>query len=65
LENNADYLTFIKINRNSKLMLKWQKSMNVPDLNVGAAGTQEEELLIMKSISFGIPFLCGKKIKEM
>lgn len=36
LENNADYLFILKLIDNSKLYAQWQKSLNVPDLNVGA-----------------------------
>ncbi|WP_082384122.1 TolC family protein [Chryseobacterium sp. ERMR1:04] len=40
LENNADYLYNIKLIDNSKLYAQWQKSLNVPDLNVGAGWDQ-------------------------
>jgi cobalt-zinc-cadmium efflux system outer membrane protein len=40
LENNADYRYNLKLIDNSKLYAQWQKSMNVPDLNVGAAWDQ-------------------------
>lgn len=40
LENNADYLYNLKLIDNSKLYAQWQKSLNVPDLNVGAGWDQ-------------------------
>ena len=40
LENNADYRYNLKLIDNSKLYAQWQKSLNVPDLNVGAAWDQ-------------------------
>jgi len=36
IENNADYLFHLKLIENSRLYAQWQKSLNVPDLNVGA-----------------------------
>ncbi|WP_449400773.1 TolC family protein [Chryseobacterium wanjuense] len=48
LENNADYQYNLKLIDNSKLYAQWQKSLNVPDLNVGAGWTKTEELLKMK-----------------
>lgn len=40
LENNADYQYNLKLIDNSKLYSQWQKSLNVPDLNVGAGWDQ-------------------------
>ncbi|UOU99800.1 TolC family protein [Chryseobacterium daecheongense] len=40
LENNADYQYYVKLIDNSKLYAQWQKSLNVPDLNVGAGWDQ-------------------------
>lgn len=40
LENNADYRYNIKLIDNSKLFAQWQKSLNVPDLNLGAGWDQ-------------------------
>ncbi|MDH6251108.1 cobalt-zinc-cadmium efflux system outer membrane protein [Chryseobacterium sp. H1D6B] len=40
LENNADYLYNLKLIENSKLYAQWQKSLNVPDLNLGAGWDQ-------------------------
>jgi len=55
LENNADYLYFLKLIDNSKLYSQWQKSLNVPDLNVGAGwdqngGTFKNEVNLMLGI---------------
>lgn len=56
LENNADYLFILKLIENSKLYAQWQKSLNVPDLNVGmeydqASGTFNNEI----NVKVGIP----------
>ncbi|MCT2407416.1 TolC family protein [Chryseobacterium antibioticum] len=56
LENNSDYQYFLKLIDNSKLYAQWQKSLNVPDLNVGAGwdqngGTFKNEVNLM----IGIP----------
>lgn len=55
LENNADYQYNIKLIDNSKLFAQWQKSLNVPDLNVGAGwdqngGTFKNEVNLMVGI---------------
>ncbi|MBK1898105.1 TolC family protein [Chryseobacterium paridis] len=55
LENNADYLYNVKLIDNSKLFAQWQKSLNVPDLNVGAGwdqngGTFKNEVNLMVGI---------------
>lgn len=55
LENNANYLYFLKLIDNSKLYAQWQKSLNVPDLNVGAGwdqngGTFKNEVNLMVGI---------------
>nr|WP_314498623.1 TolC family protein [uncultured Chryseobacterium sp.] len=56
LENNADYQFNLKLIDNSKLYAQWQKSLNVPDLNVGAeydqnSGTFRNEI----NLKVGIP----------
>lgn len=56
IENNADYLFNLKLIDNSKLYAQWQKSLNVPDLNVGAeydqnSGTFRNEI----NLKVGIP----------
>ncbi|AYN01290.1 TolC family protein [Chryseobacterium sp. 3008163] len=56
IENNADYLFNLKLIDNSKLYAQWQKSLNVPDLNVGAeydqaSGTFNNEI----NLKIGIP----------
>lgn len=55
LENNADYQYYLKLIDNSKLYAQWQKSLNVPDLNVGAGwdqngGTFKNEVNLMVGI---------------
>ncbi|MCU7618247.1 TolC family protein [Chryseobacterium sp. PBS4-4] len=55
LENNADYLFNLKLIDNSKLYAQWQKSLNVPDLNLGAgydqnSGTFKNEVNLMVGI---------------
>ncbi|MDP9961260.1 TolC family protein [Chryseobacterium lathyri] len=56
LEHNSDYQYFLKLIDNSKLYAQWQKSLNVPDLNIGAGwdqngGTFKNEVNLM----IGIP----------
>lgn len=56
LENNADYLFGLKLIENAKLYALWQKSMNVPDLTLGAeydqaSGTFNNEI----NLKVGIP----------
>jgi len=55
LENNADYQYNLKLIDNSKLYSQWQKSLNVPDLNIGAgwdqnSGTFKNEVNLMVGI---------------
>lgn len=55
LENNADYLFNLKLIDNSKLYAQWQKSLNIPDLNLGAgydqnSGTFKNEVNLMVGI---------------
>ncbi len=64
LENNADYQYYLKLIDNSKLYAQWQKSLNVPDLNVGAgwdqnSGTFKNEVNLM----IGIPLPLWKSNK--
>jgi cobalt-zinc-cadmium efflux system outer membrane protein len=56
LENNADYQYNVKLIESSKLYAQWQKSLNVPDVNVGVGwdqngGTFKNEANLM----IGIP----------
>jgi len=56
LVNNADYLYNLKLIDNSKLFAQWQKSLNTPDLNLGAeydqaSGTFRNEV----NLKVGIP----------
>ncbi|WP_312078755.1 TolC family protein [Chryseobacterium sp.] len=64
LENNAEYQYNLKLIDNSKLYAQWQKSMNVPDLNLGAqydqgSGTFRNEVNLM----VGIPIPLWKSNK--
>ncbi|NRQ47565.1 MULTISPECIES: TolC family protein [Chryseobacterium] len=64
LENNADYLFNLKLIENSKLYAQWQKSLNVPDLNLGAeydqaSGTFNNEI----NLKIGIPIPLWKSNK--
>lgn len=64
LENNADYQYNLKLIDNSKLYAQWQKSLNVPDLNLGAGwdqngGTFKNEVNLM----VGIPLPLWKSNK--
>ncbi|WP_185126901.1 TolC family protein [Chryseobacterium lactis] len=64
LDNNTNYLTFIKITQSSQLNLKWQKSLNTPDLTVGARYTQRGAAFDNQvAVSFGIPIPLWKKNK--
>ncbi|WP_185144658.1 TolC family protein [Chryseobacterium phosphatilyticum] len=64
VENNTNYLTFIKITESSQLNLKWQKSLNIPDLTVGARYTQRGAAFDNQvAVSFGIPIPLWKKNK--
>ncbi|MCJ8155389.1 TolC family protein [Chryseobacterium sp. SSA4.19] len=64
LENNADYRYTIKLIDNSRLYAQWQKSLNVPDLNLGAGwdqngGTFKNEVNLL----VGIPLPLWKSNK--
>lgn len=64
IENNADYQYNLKLIDNSKLYAQWQKSLNVPDLNLGAAwdqngGTFKNEI----NLTVGIPLPLWKSNK--
>ncbi|WP_027380906.1 TolC family protein [Chryseobacterium daeguense] len=64
LENNADYQYNLKLIDNSKLYAQWQKSLNVPDINLGAGwdqsgGTFKNEV----NLTVGIPLPLWKSNK--
>lgn len=64
IENNADYQYNLKLIDNSKLYAQWQKSLNVPDLNLGAGwdqngGTFKNEVNLL----VGIPLPLWKSNK--
>lgn len=62
LDNNAEYQYHLKLIDNSKLYHQWQKTLNVPDLNLGLGwdqngGTFKNEL----NLVIGIPLPLWKK----
>lgn len=62
VDNNAEYQYHLKLIDNSKLYHQWQKSLNVPDLNLGLGwdqngGTFKNEL----NLVVGIPLPLWKK----
>lgn len=64
LINNADYLYNLRLIENSKLFAQWQKSLNTPDLNLGAeydqnSGTFKNEI----NLKVGIPIPLWKANK--
>ena len=64
LVNNADYLYNLRLIDNSKLFAQWQKSLNTPDLNLGAeydqnSGTFRNEI----NLKVGIPIPLWKSNK--
>ena len=64
IENNADYQYNLKLIDNSKLYAQWQKSLNVPDFNLGAGwdqngGTFKNEVNLL----IGIPLPLWKSNK--
>lgn len=64
LVNNADYLYNLRLIDNSKLFAQWQKSLNTPDLNLGAeydqnSGTFKNEI----NLKVGIPIPLWKANK--
>ena len=62
LQNNADYLSAVKGIENGKTYLKWQKSLNVPDLTVGAGWNQNGGIYQNEiNFSLGIPIPLWKQ----
>lgn len=64
LVNNADYLYNLRLIDNSRLFAQWQKSLNTPDLNLGAeydqnSGTFKNEI----NLKVGIPIPLWKANK--
>jgi len=64
LVNNADYLYNLRLIDNSKLFAQWQKSLNTPNLNLGAeydqnSGTFRNEI----NLKVGIPIPLWKSNK--
>lgn len=56
IEKNTEYLYYQKVTESNELMLKWQKSMSVPDLNIGAAYDQRGGAFNNQvGLTFGIP----------
>lgn len=64
LENNAGYLYNLKLTDNSKLFAQWQKSLNIPDINVGASWDQNGGTFRNEAnLSVGIPIPLWKSNK--
>jgi cobalt-zinc-cadmium efflux system outer membrane protein len=62
LSKNSDYLSCLKIIESTELMLKWQKSLNVPDLKLGVAYDQRGGAFQNQiNLVFGIPIPLWKK----
>ena len=64
LEKNPEYLSAVKIIESSELMIKWQKSLSIPDITLGAnydqrGGTFNNEL----NFKVGIPLPLWNKNK--
>ncbi|WP_435357706.1 TolC family protein [Emticicia sp. SJ17W-69] len=56
LENNPDYLSFLKIIESNVLMLKWQKSLSTPDLTLGVSYDQRGGAFGNQvNLTFGVP----------
>lgn len=56
LEKNPEYLSFLTIIESNELMLKWQKSLSVPDLTLGASYDQRGGAFNNQTnLTFGIP----------
>ncbi len=64
LAKNPDYLTSLKIIENGELYVKWQKSLNIPDLTMGASYDQRGGAFVNQvNVTFGIPLPLWRKNK--
>lgn len=64
LEKNPDYLLYKKVSENSELMIRWQKSLAIPDLTLGAAYDQRGGAFVNQTnITLGIPLPVWNKNK--
>lgn len=64
LSKNPEYLSSIKLIENNELRLKWQKSLSVPDVTLGANYDQRSGAFEnQKNISIGIPLPLWNKNK--
>lgn len=64
LQKNTEYLTAKKVSENSELNVKWQKSLAVPDLTVGAAYDQMGGAFNNQvNLTLGIPLALWNKNK--
>ncbi|NAW50333.1 TolC family protein [Elizabethkingia argentiflava] len=55
-ENNADYLYALKSIESNKVYLKWQKSLNIPDVNLGGEWDQNGATFKNEiTLTLGIP----------
>jgi cobalt-zinc-cadmium efflux system outer membrane protein len=64
LEKNPEYLSFLTLIENNELMLKWQKSLSVPDLTLGASYDQRGGAFNNQTnLTFGVPLPLWNKNK--
>jgi len=64
LENNLDYLTAIKISESQELYVKWQKSLQVPDITTGANYDQRGGAFVNQvNLTLGVPLPLWNKNK--
>lgn len=64
IKNNIDYQTQLKIATSQELYLKWQKSLSIPDLNIGASYDQRGGAFQNQvNLTFGIPIVLWNKNK--
>jgi cobalt-zinc-cadmium efflux system outer membrane protein len=64
LEKNPEYLTALKIIESNDLMLKWQKSLSIPDITLGANYDQRSGAFNNEvNLTFGIPLPFWNKNK--
>ncbi len=62
--NNPDYLTALELSQNTGLQLQWQKSLNIPDITVGASYDQSGGAFSNQlNLTFGIPLPLWKRNK--
>lgn len=64
LQKNPEFLSSLKLIENSELMIKWQKSLSVPDVTLGASYDQRSGAFNKElNLSLGIPLPLWNKNK--